>query len=381
MEGTEALLDAIGSIYGTILEDAPETRWMDLLRDCVGAEHAVLSEVTPATLSMHCSRIDDDMRPLARRLAFTTMYDPALASMPVKAAIRMSDHMPLRELLRTDTFHELVRPMHGGHALAFTWRQSGEGRSAIAICRDIDRTHDFDDGELAALQPVLLHVQNALRIRARLRALEASLSHAHAALDAMPEAVVIIDRARRVRYLNPAARRLTLEGDVLIDRNALRAGRTRDDRALQSLVDRALRLACGVRMPQAAGGEVDAHEGCMQLALPRSPPLHPLLVAAMPAAGVASYIGPGLAAEAAVLLLRDPDRMPQGSVESLGLAFDLTPREAELALALARGASLSLAARQLGIGEGTARQYLKRVFAKTGVARQAELVGLLRGLG
>ncbi|MBP6798341.1 MAG: helix-turn-helix transcriptional regulator [Luteimonas sp.] len=380
MMDTEGLLEAIGSLYGTMLEDGAEARWMDVVRDCVGAEHAVLSEATPAALSMHCSEIDDGMRPLARRLAFTTMYDPALASMPAKAAIRMSDHMPLRDLLRTELFHELVRPLHGGHALAFTWPAAGGGRSAIAVCRDIDRARDFGDDELAAMQPVLLHVQNALRIRARLRALEASLAHAHAALDAMPEAAIIVDGARRVRYLNPAARRLALEGDVRVERGALRASRARDDRALQALLDRALGLARGMRMPRDRG-DAAVDDGRMQIAIARVPPLRPLLVAAMPAAGVASCVGHALAADAAVLLLRDPDRLPEGSVESLALAFDLTPREAELALALAQGAPLAQVACQLGIGAGTARQYLKRVFAKTGVARQSALVGLLRNLG
>lgn len=51
-------------------------------------------------------------------------------------------------------------------------------------------------------------------------------------------------------------------------------------------------------------------------------------------------------------------------------------------LALARGFTLAAAARQLDIGEGTARQYLKSIFGKTGVRRQAELVKLLlRSLG
>lgn len=52
-------------------------------------------------------------------------------------------------------------------------------------------------------------------------------------------------------------------------------------------------------------------------------------------------------------------------------------REAELALALKRGQPLSVCAVTLGITEGTARQYLKSIFLKTGVQRQAELVKLL----
>jgi DNA-binding CsgD family transcriptional regulator len=60
--------------------------------------------------------------------------------------------------------------------------------------------------------------------------------------------------------------------------------------------------------------------------------------------------------------------------------FDLTPSEARLAALIAGGHSPREAAAALGWTEGTARSTLRQVFAKTGVTRQAELVGLLRGV-
>ncbi|MGX1790506.1 helix-turn-helix transcriptional regulator [Bosea sp. NPDC055332] len=59
--------------------------------------------------------------------------------------------------------------------------------------------------------------------------------------------------------------------------------------------------------------------------------------------------------------------------------FDLTPSEARLAALIAGGHPPREAATALGWTEGTARSTLRQVFAKTGVTRQAELVGLLRG--
>jgi DNA-binding CsgD family transcriptional regulator len=59
--------------------------------------------------------------------------------------------------------------------------------------------------------------------------------------------------------------------------------------------------------------------------------------------------------------------------------FDLTPSEARLAALIAAGHTPRDAAATLRWTEGTARSTLRQVFAKTGVTRQAELVGLLRG--
>jgi DNA-binding CsgD family transcriptional regulator len=53
--------------------------------------------------------------------------------------------------------------------------------------------------------------------------------------------------------------------------------------------------------------------------------------------------------------------------------FDLTPAEARLARMLATGASVETAAVTLGLSVQTVRTYLKRVMAKTGTRRQAEL--------
>jgi DNA-binding CsgD family transcriptional regulator len=60
--------------------------------------------------------------------------------------------------------------------------------------------------------------------------------------------------------------------------------------------------------------------------------------------------------------------------------FDLTPAEARLAREVAVGASMETAAVTLGLSIETVRTYLKRVMAKTGTRRQAELAVLLSGL-
>jgi DNA-binding CsgD family transcriptional regulator len=79
----------------------------------------------------------------------------------------------------------------------------------------------------------------------------------------------------------------------------------------------------------------------------------------------------------AVLLINDPERQSVPSAATVGKLFDLTEAEARLALALAEGQRIEEAAISLGITLSSARTYLKRVFGKAGVTRQAELVRLI----
>src|SRR5262249_39700128 len=58
-------------------------------------------------------------------------------------------------------------------------------------------------------------------------------------------------------------------------------------------------------------------------------------------------------------------------------AFDLTPTEVKLALALMHGRSLDGYARDRGIALNTARNQLRSLFEKCNTHRQAELVALL----
>jgi DNA-binding CsgD family transcriptional regulator len=60
--------------------------------------------------------------------------------------------------------------------------------------------------------------------------------------------------------------------------------------------------------------------------------------------------------------------------------FDLTPTEARVARALGRGATVAEIATSNGVAQPTVRNQIREIFAKTGVHRQADLVGVLRGV-
>jgi DNA-binding CsgD family transcriptional regulator/PAS domain-containing protein len=64
-------------------------------------------------------------------------------------------------------------------------------------------------------------------------------------------------------------------------------------------------------------------------------------------------------------------------VQALARNFDLTAAETRLLAQLAQNATLAHAAKALGISSETVRTHLARIFSKTGVSRQADLLSLI----
>jgi DNA-binding CsgD family transcriptional regulator len=110
--------------------------------------------------------------------------------------------------------------------------------------------------------------------------------------------------------------------------------------------------------------------------IPASEERPPMIVHVLPIRGVAHDVF-GNAVAMIIVTPVVPREVPTANVIQ-GL-FDLTPAEARLAEVVASGSQPREAAASLGIAEETARTTLKRVFAKTGVGRQADLVALLNG--
>ena len=77
--------------------------------------------------------------------------------------------------------------------------------------------------------------------------------------------------------------------------------------------------------------------------------------------------------------IREPDARVRIDREALADAYGLTRQEAEVAGLIGEGLDPAATARHLSLATGTVRNYLKRVFEKTGVHSQAALLALARG--
>ena len=97
-----------------------------------------------------------------------------------------------------------------------------------------------------------------------------------------------------------------------------------------------------------------------------------VLVPPLPSSNLLSRGGP-----AAALFITDPEGETGLDAQRLRDLFGLTPAEIRLVMALVRGQSVEDYAETAGISSNTARTHVKRIYSKTGVRRQSELVRLL----
>lgn len=100
----------------------------------------------------------------------------------------------------------------------------------------------------------------------------------------------------------------------------------------------------------------------------------PVLVAPVHVSGASLDGWPGARL---IVMLLDQSYRPERNISTFQNMLGLTFAESRIAASLLDGVAISEIAKQMGIQVSTVRQYLKAVFAKTGVHRQAELVALL----
>jgi len=99
--------------------------------------------------------------------------------------------------------------------------------------------------------------------------------------------------------------------------------------------------------------------------------------------GLCSYLAPHLKTAARIRqrivdLEGTVDRLLVGEINTHTLAkLSLTPAETRLAIALFKGQSVEAYAKEAGASINTARWHVKRIYAKTGVKRQTELIQML----
>ena len=114
------------------------------------------------------------------------------------------------------------------------------------------------------------------------------------------------------------------------------------------------------------------------LSITRPSGAHPLSVMVVPLRTKGE--APGDRAPAAAVFVSDPEIRLDSNQQHLRQLYALTVAEARLAAWLTQGKSVNEAAAAMGITVNTARAYLKRIYDKTGVRRQPELVRVLLSL-
>ena len=367
----EAILRAVERIYESAFEPDAWSRSLDAVRDLVGGEHAVFQRSSGRIIATDtCSRLSGIAGHIARSTVDEYFLDHMDRLPAGPAATTQSSVMSMKEYIHTDFYNIFIRPIGGGNgAFAIPWRDASDWVS-VAVCRPL-HARDYVDEELRALDAILPHFAAAGRMSRQLAAAEV-------AVNTLGLGVILLDRRAVPVYLNEQAEAFAAARDGLFaDGRGIAAATTAETKALHEAIGTAVMMGSG---PDAADDAVwRATSKPIQLSISRRAPRCPLTVTIVPARALKRRLGLDFQSEVAILIA-DPSASHALGTEQLVARYGLTRREADLAFLIVDGSRLAEAATLLGISVGTARQYLKCVFEKTGTHGQTDLVRLvLRG--
>jgi DNA-binding CsgD family transcriptional regulator/PAS domain-containing protein len=261
-------------------------------------------------------------------------------------------------LYRSSYYNDWMRPQGLKYTIGNTLLADGCTVANITLLRSPD-TETFDDEEVTAFEAVSRQLTQALQISIRLERADVGLSSGQA-FDFLPQAVALIDPQRRVTYANQAMECLLRARRGLSLRDGtLHALRSEDEERLKACVANALAaIAGGTELPTS-------------LVLRYGIGAH-IVLHAVPVAGAAKRLVPSIPT---VLLMATNFIEDQiASCDELRQLYGYTKSEARLAQLVVQACGLRQAARTMGVTYGTARMYLKVLFAKAGVHSQAQLV-------
>ncbi len=362
----ERLEQLTDRIYEAVIEP---TAWHDVLAKLAalaGADQAMLltaSVRTGSSAAVFYGNQDRDARAAFHDYysainPLTRMSDPEgyLASWQ-PTIIRDEDILPRAELQRTEYYNDFLRPLGAEHGMYMRLERCGEVVTNISLGRSSARGR-FGSDTSTALASIYPHLKRAAALRRRFQDLSQFITATTVALDAAPEAAMLLDAGGRIVHANEAAERLLADGTLLLSLG----------RRLIAVEPRAAAALAGAivaaTMPGARRGatvvlaQADGHRAAEASVLP-----------------LASHVA--LAAHGPAVLVRISPLADVGRIDAMMDGFGLTRAERALSLALIDGQSLRHVAAARNVSINTIRCQLGGVFNKTGARRQAELVALL----
>jgi DNA-binding CsgD family transcriptional regulator len=368
---TAVMSRLIGEIYDCATDPTNWEQTLEHLAGAIGSQNAQigLTELPSArTLLMHSYGVTPEWIGTQSRY-FGDMFDMwshvvADVGRPLDEPVAVSRDVPVAKAERNRYLLEWVNP------------QGIRDSIGLVTVRDPTRIGNIGFGttEIATDQQLQLarllapHIRRAMVISNLLDSASVTTRTLEATLDTCSAAVLIVNSSSGLMHANRAGRALIETGDPLrIDRGFVRASLPLSHGALVQAVAIASEseaslggAGIGVPMPGRSGAKFVAH--VLPLRPFGSSGRHWLFQAT-----AAIFVTP---AQADVTV----------PVDALRTLFDLTAAEGRVLVEIAAGRTPVEAAQEIGIAESTVKTHLSRIFSKTGVGRQADLVALVRSL-
>jgi DNA-binding CsgD family transcriptional regulator/PAS domain-containing protein len=294
--------------------------------------------------------VDPNLIPTYRRLAPTNKIWMEIS----RRRQPLTDQMVMtkRTFKRTELYADWFMPQefHGVMAFPVLFKES---LSAVVVAFRNRKRIDFESADLAQLGRFAHHFGQALSIRLDRERTAADLMAANLMLDAIRDAILLVDRDLRLQHANRAGRAMLDESKVV----RLRRGRLeiRDAKA-NALIAKMVSGARGGELPLFKHGPAQ------------------WVIQVHPCPDGVGHSGTGRMVVKIISLNQHSEPpTPARLRERLGL----TLRQSEVIVELARGGTEAKAARNLGIGEPTVHEHIRRVYDSLELGSRAELFALL----
>lgn len=269
--------------------------------------------------------------------------------------------VPKDELVRSEIYQHYLAPrgLHEGLRLSI-W--SGEGWiQYLSLLRPFS-LGPYEAAEMDVARLLLPHLQRATAVARRIGVADAGLKTGIAAFHALDKPAFLLNRTAQILQCNPPGEAMLVRGDRLC----------RIGGALHEASHGATSaLHCGIARAASNGGTPQL----LSLPAGKGPPL---LVTLMPLSNRSEWTALLPPSVLAVVTATPGPALP--TAETLISRFQLTAKEADLALDLLAGHSLAEAATRRGRSINTVRSQLQAVMDKVQVRRQGSLIHALMNL-
>jgi DNA-binding CsgD family transcriptional regulator/PAS domain-containing protein len=236
------------------------------------------------------------------------------------------------------------------------------GRLAVFGANRHDGSSKLSDDERTIMRLLVPHIRRAVAISDLLDVKRIEVATLAATLDSFNAGILVVGDGSHILHANRAARDMMSKRQPIAAVNGALA--VRDAQAGAEIAnaiqlartDEATIGANGIGVPLRSEGAAVAH------------------VLPLARGELRTRLSPQAAA---AVFITQPEDSPSPDIGVLAANYGLTPAETRILECVAGGATIGEAAEMLDISANTAKTHLARIFSKTGVTRQADLIALV----
>jgi DNA-binding CsgD family transcriptional regulator/PAS domain-containing protein len=369
MNDNEQLSALIGDIYDSVLDPAQRTDVLEKIAGFTGGHSGGLlsKHSLGPSKNLYCY-IGADPESLQAYSESYPKLDPTAAtpSFGVAEVVSATDLVPAEEFRRGRFYREWARPHGWVDVASAVIEKSKTSCTFLSVVRH-EASGTVDDEMRRRMALVIPHVRRAYLVGKTIQLGQAEAACFSDILDGLSAGMILVDGIGRIVHANAAGNAILGAADFLrAVHGRLVAGDASTNAAFRGILAAAdggddVVGVKGTALP------LTAHDGERYVAH-----VLPLTAGARRQAGLAFNAVAALFVRRAALEAFAPP-------ELIGRMYKLTPAELRVLLAIVDVGGVPEVAAALGVAVTTVKTHLNRLFEKTGVGRQADLVKLVAG--